>query len=115
MESKVKIIRPAGAFPANDDGWRQYEEQYADEMTISNSIFCNIGSPNPEFVKVRKLDKKYAVTIKQEIALFFDNYDELCIFGHAITDGINKLRDIDKEIEARQEMKILEDEEDGNN
>jgi hypothetical protein len=104
MESKVKIIRPAGAFPANDEGWRQYEEQYADEMKVDNRLSCFISKPNPDFVVVKKNNHMgYTVSVKNEIILFFDNYDELCIFGQAIADGIEKLK----------ETKIG-DEEDGN-
>jgi len=93
-KTQEKIIRPAGAFPANDDGWNQYESQFPEEMTISNSYLCHIHRPNPNFVIVRKNGHKgYDVSIKDEVTLFFDNYDELCIFGQAITDGIEKLKE----------------------
>jgi hypothetical protein len=115
-KTQEKIIRPAGAFPDTKEGWKQYEDQWPEEkMEIRSYLMCHIDKPNPEFVDVHKNNNGYVVSVKNEITLFLSNYDELCIFGHAITDGINKLRDIDKEIEARQEMKILEDEEDGNN
>ncbi len=114
--TQEKIIRPAGAFPNTELGWNQYESQWPkEEMEIRNYLHCHIDKPNPDFVDVHKNSDSYVIAVKNEITLFFDKYDELRIFGQAITDGINKLRDIDKEIEARQEMKILEDEEDGNN
>jgi hypothetical protein len=104
MKTKEKI-KPVGSFPDTPEGFKQYENQWPEEkMEIRNYLMCHIDKPNPDFVDVHKNSEScYVVSIKGEITLFFNNYDELCIFGKAITDGISKLRDIDKEIEARQE------------
>jgi hypothetical protein len=94
VQTQEKIIRPAGAFPNTEDGWQQYDKQWPkEEMEIRNYLHCHIDKPNPDFVDVHKNDKSYVIAVKSEITLFFDNYDELCIFGQAITDGIEKLKE----------------------
>lgn len=115
MNKTQEKIKPVGAFPDTAEGFKQYEDQWPEkEMAITNYFSCHIHKPNPDFVVVRKNGYKgYDVSVKDDVTLFFDNYEELCIFGQAITDGISKLRDIDKEIEARQEAAIVREESDG--
>jgi hypothetical protein len=90
METKEKIIRPAGAFTSYEEYAKQFPEK---KMKITQRTDIFIDDVNPERIRAYGLPtgSTYVLSIDSYCFLFFQNFTELCTFAHAITDKVAEI------------------------
>ena len=106
-ETKIQYKKPVSCFHKFTD----YEKQFRYDMQVRTSV--HIDNVDVKEIEVKSSPLYCNVDLNGKPLLYLKNLDELSAFAGAILDGISNLRDIDKEIEARQEAAIVREESDG--